>query len=805
MTDTVSYSLDDSAGGLFAIDSATGVSTVAGAIDYETAHSYTVIVRARSTDTSFSTQSFTINVLDVNDNPPTLNLDSNHSLGAAGLDYATTFTEDAGPVKLGDVDLTINDLDSPIINSVVITITNRFDGLNELLAADTAGTTITAVYAGGTLTLSGADTLAHYQQVLQTVTYENLSNNANLTDRVITFTSSDGSLVGPVATATVHMVGMPDAPTLTSPALIIATEDTVLVLNSSSVGTAFVADVDSATLQVSITVTAGDVSLATTAGLTFLTGDGLHDATLVFTGTQAALNAALDGISFTPAANFNGLSSIAWTVTDPTSLSASTITTIDVAAVNDAPTITGPATININEDTPAVFNTANGNAFQVADIDVGVVKVTLSAAHGTLSLASLTGLTFVVGTGTGDSTVTFCGTVSAVNAALDGLAFTPSANYHGAAVIQAFVDDQGNTGAGGVLSDSLTTNIAIASVNDAPVGVNDTINTRNIDTILITTSGFLANDTDVDGDPLTAVLLTRPTHGTFVASGGGAWLYVPDATYFGNDTFTYIATDGQLSSQPITVTIVISIAGGPNSGGAAQSAGALGGVISSALITSATKDESTAVVMKQHFSAASIAIEREAVNEAPIGPLQNNQNQQLTAIDVRSLDSENLVNTAFRSALFVRPETSVRMDDTSITRLLTSTTMYTPFNVGAMNTMLDGLRDQVEMRWESMSISTGSVAVTAVGLTAGYAIWALRGAHLVATLLTTMPAWWSIDPLPILTASNLKRMTNDDHDESLADIAVGAKNRQETIARSPHAAAGTNRLISTDDSSQIKA
>jgi hypothetical protein len=129
--------------------------------------------------------------------------------------------------------------------------------------------------------------------------------------------------------------------------------------------------------------------------------------------------------------------------------------------------------------------------------------------------------------------------------------------------------------------------------------------------------------------------------------------------------------------------------------------------------------------------------------------LQNNQNQQLATVEARSLDSESLVNTAFRSALLVRPETSVRMADTSITRLLTSTTMYTPFNVGTMNTMLDGLRDQVEMRWESMSISTGS-------------------------------AWWSIDPLPILTATQAMKMRDEDHEETLADIASSRKQPSKT-------------------------
>ena len=66
-TNAITYSLDDNAGGRFAIDSSTGVVTVAGAIDRETAASYNITVRATSADTSFSTQIFTIAVNDVDE------------------------------------------------------------------------------------------------------------------------------------------------------------------------------------------------------------------------------------------------------------------------------------------------------------------------------------------------------------------------------------------------------------------------------------------------------------------------------------------------------------------------------------------------------------------------------------------------------------------------------------------------------------------------------------------------------------------------------------------------------------------
>ncbi len=63
-TDVVTYSLDNNAGGRFTIDANTGVVTVNGAIDREAAASYNITIRATSTDTSFSTQTFTINIGD---------------------------------------------------------------------------------------------------------------------------------------------------------------------------------------------------------------------------------------------------------------------------------------------------------------------------------------------------------------------------------------------------------------------------------------------------------------------------------------------------------------------------------------------------------------------------------------------------------------------------------------------------------------------------------------------------------------------------------------------------------------------
>ena len=95
------------------------------------------------------------------------------------------------------------------------------------------------------------------------------------------------------------------------------------------------------------------------------------------------------------------------------------------------------------------------------------VRLTLSAVSGTITLASLAGLSFTTGDGAGDTTLVFMGGVADVNAALNGLRFAPAAHFNGAAQLQVAVNDLGNTGAGGAFSDSGSIDIQLAAVNDA--------------------------------------------------------------------------------------------------------------------------------------------------------------------------------------------------------------------------------------------------------------------------------------------------------------------------------------------------
>src|SRR4029434_1485401 len=99
-----------------------------------------------------------------------------------------------------------------------------------------------------------------------------------------------------------------------------------------------------------------------------------------------------------------------------------------------------------------------------------LLRITLAADDGVITLSGTTGLSFTTGDGAADGTMTFTGTAADINAALDGLVFTPSANYNGSTSLQITTNDQGNTGPV-AQSDTDTVAITVNPVNDGPVAI----------------------------------------------------------------------------------------------------------------------------------------------------------------------------------------------------------------------------------------------------------------------------------------------------------------------------------------------
>jgi VCBS repeat-containing protein len=112
-------------------------------------------------------------------------------------------------------------------------------------------------------------------------------------------------------------------------------------------------------------------------------------------------------------------------------------------------------------------------------------------------------------------------------------------------------------------------NVATVTINVAgpgntpPVANNDTYQTPFNTQLNVPAPGVLGNDTDANGEALTAALQTSVSNGTLSFSTNGSFSYTPATGFSGTDSFTYVANDGLASSNVATVTITVS----PQSGG----------------------------------------------------------------------------------------------------------------------------------------------------------------------------------------------------------------------------------------------
>jgi subtilisin family serine protease len=94
--------------------------------------------------------------------------------------------------------------------------------------------------------------------------------------------------------------------------------------------------------------------------------------------------------------------------------------------------------------------------------------------------------------------------------------------------------------------------------NRPPVAANDSYSTDKGTVLTVGPPGVLANDSDPDGDPITAVLGTGPANGTLTyLNADGSFQYTPKTGFSGTDTFTYTASDGQFTGNVATVTITV--------------------------------------------------------------------------------------------------------------------------------------------------------------------------------------------------------------------------------------------------------
>ncbi len=441
----------------------------------------------------------------------------------------TPFTEDGGPVVV-DSGLTVTDPDSANLASATVTITNPQNGASEVLAASAcAGLTVTPGL--NTLSITGSQPPATYQTCLQSVTYDNSSQNPGTTARIVSFVANDGGLGSIAATKTVSSGENADAPVVTTTGGATAfTEDGGPVVVDAGVT---VTDIDSANLA-SATVTITNpldapfevLAASACAGLTVTPVPNA----LNITGSQplATYETCLQSVTYNntsqnPSATARVLSFVA---SDGTAPSTPATRTVTVAPVDDSPTAVA--------DSATVSEDSGANAINVLANDT-------DPDGGAISISAVTqpanGAVVITGGGT-------------------GLTYAPNANYC-------------NTPPGTTLStftytltpggSSTTVTVSVTCVDDSPTAVADAATVAEDSGA--NAVNVLTNDTDLDGGPISISAVTQPANGTVVITGGGTGLtYAPNANYCNTppgttlDTFTYTLTPGG-SSTTVTMSV----------------------------------------------------------------------------------------------------------------------------------------------------------------------------------------------------------------------------------------------------------
>ena len=243
---------------------------------------------------------------------------------------------------------------------------------------------------------------------------------------------------------------------------------------------------------------------------------------LVTQPNNGTLTTNADGsFTYQPNANFNGTDSFTYQASDGELTSESATVTVTVNSVNDAPVAVADS-LTVNEDESLVITVSDlTNNDSDIDDDALTVSLVTQPNNGTL-------------TTNGDGSFTY----------------QPNANFNGTDSFTYQASD------GELTSENTTVTLTVNAVNDTPIVVDDTTTANQITPKTIFATELLANDSDIDGDPLSISAVANLDSGSVELDANGDILYTPDPNFIGDATFEYSVSDGQLTSMG-TVTVII--------------------------------------------------------------------------------------------------------------------------------------------------------------------------------------------------------------------------------------------------------
>ena len=277
---------------------------------------------------------------------------------ALGVDLDTTapgnnrqaqFLENAGDLPVTTATQIILPPNVTQLSSATVVLQNQLPGDSLLVGTLPPGIIATITLGSNQINLSGVASAADYIAAIQAIRFVNTSDDPSTEVRVIEVTVT--AVNGETATATTFVTIEPidDAPVNHLPGEQTAAEDVTHVFSSANGNAITVSDVDAGTQSLTTTLSVQHGTLTIAAGIIAAAGvtvGGNSSGMLVVSGSQSAINAALDGLVYVADANFHGSDTLVVSTNDngATGNGGPLTTTsiglaIDVASVNDAPSL----------------------------------------------------------------------------------------------------------------------------------------------------------------------------------------------------------------------------------------------------------------------------------------------------------------------------------------------------------------------------------------------------------------------------------------------------------------------------------
>ena len=302
-------------------------------------------------------------------------------------------------------------------------------------------------------------------------------------------------------------------------------------------------------------------------------------------------------VAYTPAAGFTGTESFVYTIIDSTSRSdsASVSITVPDQTTDGENSIRGSVYLDVNDDgardaaetgVPGVLITLSGTTSGGSAVE----RTQLTANDGSYLFAELPNGTYSLserqptaltdGNESSDDSDAVVGDDSITELVVTGGESLANNNFGELAIQSSFINIAWFFASSSEIDKIMRETVAVGEEqagemelaaairagesdapdvhNTAPIAVNDTYQVASDQQLdASATNGVLSNDTDPDGDLLTATLVQQATNGTVTLEADGSFSYQPDAGYAGPDTFTYRASDGTISSSLAVVTITV--------------------------------------------------------------------------------------------------------------------------------------------------------------------------------------------------------------------------------------------------------